>query len=80
MTPASARNLADCIGANQVVKSFAAEIREDQRFARLLQGWKARARIAWGRGAATGLAQAGVLIAMQATMLGMGLGFGGRRR
>jgi ATP-binding cassette subfamily B protein len=66
-------NLADCIGANQVVKSFAAEIREDQRFARLLQGWKARARIAWGRGAATGLAQAGVLIAMQATMLGMGL-------
>ena len=47
--------------------------REDQRFARLLQGWKARARIAWGRGAATGLAQAGVLIAMQATMLGMGL-------
>jgi ATP-binding cassette subfamily B protein len=66
-------NLADCIGVNQVVKSFAAEIREDQRFARLLQGWKARARIAWGRGAATGLAQAGVLIAMQATMPGMGL-------
>ncbi len=66
-------NLADCFGANPVVKSFAAELREDQRFARLLRGWKARARIAWGRGAATGLVQAGVLIAMQATMLGMGL-------
>jgi ATP-binding cassette subfamily B protein len=66
-------NLADTIGANQVIKAFAAEGREDKRFARLLRAWKARARISWGRGAATGLAQAAVLIVMQATMLGMGL-------
>jgi len=68
-------NLADCIGANQVVKSFAAEIREDQRFARLLQGWKARARIAWAGGPPRAW-RSRVLIAMQATMLGMGLCFG----
>lgn len=66
-------NLADTIGANQIVKAFAAEDREDRRFARLLRVWKARTRINWSRGALTGLAQASVLIAMQATMLGMGL-------
>ena len=65
--------LADCIGANSVVKSFAAETREDWRFTRLLWVWKARARIAWGRGVATGLAQAFVLLLMQGTMLGMGI-------
>jgi ATP-binding cassette subfamily B protein len=65
--------LADTIGANQVVKAFAAEMREERRFWRLLRAWKARARISWSRGAATGLVQAGILIVMQATMLGMGL-------
>jgi ATP-binding cassette subfamily B protein len=67
--------LADTIGANQVVKAFAAEGREDRRFGRLLRAWKARARISWGRGVVTGLVQAGILIVMQATMLGMGLVF-----
>lgn len=65
--------LADCVGSNGVVKAFAAETREERRFARLLRAWRARARINWSRGAITGLAQAGVLIVMQGSMLGMGL-------
>jgi ATP-binding cassette subfamily B protein len=66
-------SLADALGANQVVKAFAAETREDRRFARLVHLWKARVQIAWSRSVATGLVQSGLLTLMQATMLGMGL-------
>jgi ATP-binding cassette subfamily B protein len=65
--------LADSITGNQVVKGFAAEAREDASFARLIDEWKQRTLTAWYRGTATGLVQAVVLIAMQATLLACGL-------
>ncbi len=65
--------LADCFTANPAVKAFAAETREEEGFARLTEAWKARTLVSWRRGAFAGLAQAGVLLAMQAVMLGAGL-------
>ncbi|WOJ89097.1 ABC transporter ATP-binding protein [Methylocapsa polymorpha] len=65
--------LADCFTANPVVKAFAAETREEASFARLTEEWKARTLVSWNRGAWTGVAQSGVLLAMQAVMLGAGL-------
>lgn len=65
--------LADCLSANQAIKAFAAETREEDGFARLTEAWKARTLVSWRRGAFAGLAQSGVLLAMQGVMLGAGL-------
>jgi ATP-binding cassette subfamily B protein len=65
--------LADSITGNQVVKGFAAEVREDAAFERLIDEWKRRTLTAWYRGTATGLFQALALIIMQAALLACGL-------
>lgn len=65
--------LADCLAANQAVKAFAAEFREDQSFAHLTEAWRARTLLSWRRGAYSSLAQSSVLLLMQALMLGAGL-------
>ncbi|MDB5649153.1 MAG: transporter ATP-binding protein [Hyphomicrobiales bacterium] len=65
--------LADSITGNAVVKSFAAEAREDQQFAEIARGWEWRAVRSWDRSAVSGLAQAGLLILLQIGMLGTGL-------
>jgi ATP-binding cassette, subfamily B, bacterial len=65
--------LADSIASNQVVRSFAAESREDQSFATLINKWKQRTLTSWYRGSATGLIQTLALIAMQMILLGLGV-------
>jgi len=73
MDSALSARLADSISGNQVVKSFAAEAREDDAFARVVDEWKLRAVTNWNRGAVVGVAQTGVLILMQAALLTTGL-------
>jgi ATP-binding cassette subfamily B protein len=41
--------LSDALGANSVVKSFAAEAREDARLARVVEKWSRRTRRTWMR-------------------------------
>jgi ATP-binding cassette, subfamily B, bacterial len=65
--------LADTIGANAVVKAFGAEAREEQRFARIAKRWRHRSLVAWNRSLDTGLAQSGILLLLQASLLSCGL-------
>jgi ATP-binding cassette subfamily B protein len=65
--------LADSITGNAVVKSFAAEDREDSHFAEVAKGWEWRAVRSWDRSAVSGLVQAFLLIVLQIAMLGTGL-------
>ena len=65
--------LADSVTGNPTVKSFAAEGREDRLFADVADMWSRRSITAWDRGAWTGLAQAGMLIVLQAVMLATGI-------
>jgi len=70
-----AARLADAITGNQVVKDFAAEAREDQAFASLIDRWRAAASINWTRDGIAEAVQTAVLIAMQAALLGTGVYF-----
>ncbi len=65
--------LADSVSGNPTVKSFAAEGREDELFASVAAKWAGRSIVAWDRGAWTGLAQALMLIVLQAVMLTTGI-------
>ena len=65
--------LADSVTGNPTVKSFAAEEREDSLFAQVSSSWARRSIVAWDRGAWTGLAQAIMLIGLQAVMLTTGI-------
>ena len=65
--------LADSVTGNPTVKTFAAEEREDRLFADVAGMWSRRSITAWDRGAWTGLAQAGMLIVLQAVMLATGI-------
>ena len=65
--------LADSVSGNPTVKSFAAEGREDSLFAGVAASWARRSIVAWDRGAWTGLAQALMLIVLQAVMLTTGI-------
>ncbi len=65
--------LADSVTGNPTVKSFAAEEREDSLFAQVSASWARRSIVAWDRGAWTGLAQAIMLIGLQAVMLTTGI-------
>ena len=58
---------------NATVKTFAAEDREDALFADVARKWGAASIVAWDRGAWTGLAQAMMLLVVQAIMLGVGI-------
>ncbi|BDG73065.1 ABC transporter ATP-binding protein [Roseomonas fluvialis] len=65
--------LADAIGANAVVKSFAAEAREDALLARLLGRWRGRTLRAWNRGTAANALQDASLLVLRAGVLGAAL-------
>ena len=65
--------LADSVTGNATVKTFAAEDREDALFADVARKWGAASIVAWDRGAWTGLAQAMMLLVVQAIMLGVGI-------
>ena len=63
--------IADAITCNPVVKSFGAEAREDARLAVLTLDWARKARRAWRSMDLSMLAQVGVLLALQAGLIGL---------
>jgi ATP-binding cassette, subfamily B, bacterial len=65
--------LADTIGANAIVKAFAAEGREEKHFREIADTWRKRSLLAWNRGIDTGLIQSGILWLLQGALLGCGL-------
>ncbi len=65
--------LADAISCNAVVKAFGAEGREEDRLAHVLARWDNRTRRTWKRGTLSGTIQGGMMISMQAGILGTGL-------
>ena len=62
--------LADAITCNPVVKSTAAENREDARLAQVLDRWQALMLRAWYASIHTAVAQNAMLIALQAVLVG----------
>jgi ATP-binding cassette subfamily B protein len=65
--------MADAIGANAVVKSFAAEPREDALLAGLVGRWQRRTSRAWRRGTAANAAQDASLLLLRAGVIGAAL-------
>ncbi|KAG0164875.1 hypothetical protein DFQ30_009269 [Apophysomyces sp. BC1015] len=65
--------LADAVSCNAVVKAFGAERREDARLARVIGKWRQRTRRTWMRGTFNGGVQGGMLVSMQAAILGVAL-------
>jgi ATP-binding cassette subfamily B protein len=65
--------LADAISCNTVVKAFGAEVREQSRYARVMDKWRLRTRRSWIRGVLSIGAQALMLLVMQGVMLGAAL-------
>ncbi len=62
--------LADALTCNAVVKSTAAETREDARLAGVLDLWQARMLRAWYASIHVAVAQNAMLIALQAVLVG----------
>ncbi|HYZ22081.1 MAG TPA: ABC transporter ATP-binding protein, partial [Rhodopila sp.] len=67
--------LADAVACNTVVKSFAAEAREDHVLARTLAKWETRTRRFWIRGTNSGSTQFGALLVLRSTVIGTALFF-----
>lgn len=65
--------LADSIGANAVVKAFAAEAREDAILGGLLARWRRRTARAWNRGTAANAMQDASLLALRAGVIAAAL-------
>jgi ATP-binding cassette subfamily B protein len=65
--------LADAVSCNTVVKAFGAETREEARLARVIGKWRHRTRRTWERGTINGGVQGGMLVVMQAAILGAAL-------
>lgn len=63
--------IADAISCNPVVKSYGAEQREDARLSRLTQDWAGKAMRAWRAMDISMLAQVGILMALQAGLIGL---------
>lgn len=63
--------IADAVTCNPVVKSFGAEAREDKRLGGLTLDWSRKARRAWRAMDISMLAQVGVLLALQAGLIGL---------
>ena len=63
-------SLADALTCNAVVKSTAAEWREDARLGGVLDTWQANMLRAWYASIHTGVAQNAMLIALQAALVG----------
>ncbi len=70
--------LADSISCNAVVKAFGAEPREDERLRGVVSDWRHAATSSWLRMENMGLAQMGILVAMQIGLLGLVLWFWSR--
>ncbi len=64
-------SLADAVSCNAVVKSFGAEAREDERFARVVAKWRERTRRTWLRGTYNGTAQITALLALRGAVIGL---------
>ena len=65
--------LADAIGANAVVKSFAAEAREDAVLGRMLGRWRDRTERAWDRSVVANAMQDASLLVLRAAVIGAAL-------
>lgn len=65
--------LADAVSCNGVVKAFGAEDREEALLARVIGKWRHRTRRTWIRGTINGGIQGGMLVAIQAAILGAAL-------
>ncbi|MFT4064224.1 ABC transporter ATP-binding protein [Paraburkholderia sp.] len=65
--------LADAVSCNGVVKAFGAEAREEARLAHVIGKWRERTRRTWMRGTLNGGLQGGMLVAIQAAILGVAL-------
>ncbi|MBM3607481.1 MAG: ABC transporter ATP-binding protein, partial [Alphaproteobacteria bacterium] len=65
--------LADSITANQTVKSFAGEKREDEHFADVARNWEWRAIRSWDRSVVSGIVQSLMLVALQCALLLTGI-------
>lgn len=63
--------IADAVTCNPVVKSFGAEAREDARLGTLTLDWSLKARRAWRAMDLSMLVQVGVLLALQAGLIGL---------
>ena len=62
--------LADALTCNAVVKSTAAEAREDARLGGILDGWQRNMRCAWYASIHTGVAQNAILLLLQGVLVG----------
>ncbi|AXL51550.1 multidrug ABC transporter ATPase [Paraburkholderia caffeinilytica] len=65
--------LADAVSCNGVVKAFGAEAREEALLERVIVKWRHRTRRTWIRGTINGGVQGGMLVAIQAAILGVAL-------
>ena len=63
--------LADAIGANPVVKSFGAEVREEARFDRTVQAWRVAVNKTWDRFNLVGMGQNLFVFVLQAGLTGL---------
>jgi ATP-binding cassette subfamily B protein len=83
ITPAATRSnrldsrlsgtLADAITCNAVVKSFAAEDREDEYLSRVAGEWQSLVRVTWTRHLTAGLTQNAISLSLQAGILTLGV-------
>ncbi|CAB3805309.1 Vitamin B12 import ATP-binding protein BtuD [Paraburkholderia ultramafica] len=65
--------LADAVSCNGVVKAFGAEEREEALLQRVIGKWRHRTRRTWVRGTINGGVQGGMMVAIQAAILGTAL-------
>jgi ATP-binding cassette subfamily B protein len=63
--------LADAVTCNSVVKSFGAELREDERFEGTSQNWRRLSRRAWLRSMDAGAVQSALLVLLLGGLLGL---------
>ncbi|EPE2789959.1 MULTISPECIES: ABC transporter ATP-binding protein [Serratia] len=63
--------LADALTCNSVVKAFGAEVREEERLARILAAWRRHTSWAWMRSNVNGGVQEIMLVALQTLVLGV---------
>jgi ATP-binding cassette subfamily B protein len=63
--------MADMLGGHAVVRSFAAEGREETRFSKVLNEWREMMILVWDRFTCLALFQNGILVFLQAGLLGI---------
>ncbi len=65
--------LADAVSCNSVVKAFGAEIREDDRLAKVIAKWRRRTSRTWVRSTNNGTAQLVALLILRTAVIGTAL-------